>query len=388
MKSIFVTKKRPLWVTIVRKIGYVLLFLLSPVCFVVGDILSRVIFADSDALSYLSLLLFIVSVMLSLPLAYLLLINKMRKRMITICHILFQSLLIGSLLLIDNISLRNEGNESFLYDRGFCSTTLGGVFRTNLGQKIYSMVLDSFPLTTKYSIDMLEDTCRLNLIKSQVETQPEVLCAGNSDRNDCLKNLFHSIERYSPLTSAGIIMQSRYRQLLVAGEVKLKGKLHPIDHLKYTALLIDTSIDTVDMLKHSTYVFKSAGHEIVDSYSNMSQEEKAYYEVVISNQFLNLDNSVPGPNLGAAVDLISGRSLRNLPDDVNRDIAEFVLISMMDGKLRMDFIDQTNQYVYSIIEKSLKTIKTLKNLSKQERKDITQVYKDLKSRMDLVNSGE
>lgn len=377
MENLFYRSKRPLWVRFFRAIGYFLLFFLSPLCFVVGDILSRVVFTDSGAIKFLSLGLFVVSVTLSLPFAYLLLIHRMRKRLITILHFSLQALLIGTLLLVDSISLRYSGENKFSYRWGNCSTILGGVLRSSPGQRLYQFVIGAFPLTTHYAIDTLEDTCRINLIKGEVERG----WCGSTELSTCVGDLLKKIDHEMPMTPGGLVLGGRLRLLLIGREAnrleKAQGQLLPQDHLMLSGKLIETALENMELLLRNTHLVSIAGEERLRGYASLSNEDKAYYEIAIRNQFLSLD----GPSFGQALSLMMGSQLHNLSSDINREIAEYVLVSIMDGKLKQDFVEHSESYISTIIGKSLSLIKAEKSIALQDRKTLQKQFEGYRDRL-------
>lgn len=360
MKRLFYRTKRPWWVRIFRTIGYFLLFFLSPLCFIVGDILSRVVFADTAALEYFSLILFVLSVTLSLPFAYLLLIQKLKKRLITILHFGLQALIIGGLLFADSISLHFSGQSKYLYRFGNCSTALGGVLRSNWGQSLYGVVIDQFPLTTQYAVSTIEDTCRINMIKTELNNDLAGVC-GDTDADLCVGELLQKVASRTAFSAGGIVLGTRYRLLLIGHMAKdlqkQNGELRIEDHLMLSGRLVAASLEGMALLMDRRHLSIVAGEDRLRKFSGLSDEEKAYYEIVVRNQFLTSDSA----GFGQALSLVFGRTLLGLPDDVDRFIAEYVLISIMDGKLRSDSITHTRTYVEEVISKSLVELEKVDN---------------------------
>ncbi|MCK5883358.1 MAG: hypothetical protein KAG61_06700 [Bacteriovoracaceae bacterium] len=350
----FERTKRPLWVRSFRFFGYGFFLILAPLIFLAGDILSRVVFTDSEVLWYASLLLFLVSATLSLPFAYLLLIHRFKKRYISILHYSVQFFIIGGLLLTDTLMMNFSGVNKFYHHYGNCSTTLGGILQTGVGQSFYSFFLGKFPLPTQYAVESFEDTCRINLIKQDFSGKRPSYC-GDTEKPQCLNDLFEQIFTKSPFTPSGIILGTTFRSLLLykdVSELRKKRKLTVIDHLNFTEKLIDVSTWSLEMIHRNSNVVRIAGDKLARDFNALPNEDKGYYDIVIRNKFLDISDF----KMSSALSVVTASPLRLLPDDVDRKLAEYALIQLMDNKVKRDYFKVSSSKTLMVIAKSLEQL--------------------------------
>ncbi len=343
--------KRPMWVKAFRFIGYTFFLVLAPLIFVTGDILSRVIFTDGQVLWYVSIVLFIVSATLSLPFAYLLLIHRFRKRYISILHYSVQFLIIGGLLFTDSILLKFSGGDKFNHTYGNCSTTLGGILKTTPGQSFYHFFLKQFPLPTQYAVESFEDACRINLIKQDFAYSTPTFC-GETERTICLDKVFEDISVKAPLTPSGIILAATFRSLALykkIDHIRQSKKLSIIDHMRFTVRLLDISNWSLERIKDSSNIGRMAGDKLARKFHELPNEDKGYYDIVIRNKFLDISDF----RMTSALSVVTAAPLRELPSDVDRKLAEYALIQLMDNKVRSEYFESTSSKGLLIIARSL-----------------------------------
>lgn len=369
----FERTKRPLWVRFFRFFGYGFFLILAPMIFVTGDILSRVVFTDSQVLWYASLVLFLVSATLSLPFAYLLLIHRFKKRYISILHYSVQFLLIGGLLVTDTIMMNFSGVDKFHHHYGNCSTTLGGILQTGPGQSFYGFFLQKFPLPTQYAVESFEDACRINMVKQDFTYGAPSYC-GTENKSQCLDDVFEGISTKSPLTPSGIILGATFRSLVLYKDIskmRKEKKLTIADHLSFTEKLVDVSTWSLEMIHSNSNIGRIAGDKLARKFNDLPNEDKGYYDIVIRNKFLDISDF----KMTSALSVVTASPLRLLPEDVDRELAEYALIQLMDNKIRGDYFKASSSKTLMIIAKSLDQLK-MSQVKKQLSQSDYQEYRE------------